>query len=128
MPAVIELTVLELDVLVNNSGVVWGAPYSEYPDSAWVRVLTLNLQRVFTITQLLTPLLEAASERPTNPARVIIIGSIDGIRVPSNETFAYSSSKAGVHHLGRVLANHLGKRGITVNTLACGAFESKSAL
>lgn len=119
---------LELDVLINNSGSNWGAPYAEYPESAWARVLTLNLQRVFTITQLLTPLLEAASEKPTNPARVIIIGSVDGLKVSSLETFAYSSSKAGVHHLGRVLANHLGKRGITVNTLACGPFESKSKL
>jgi len=73
-------------------------------------------------------LLEAASEKPTNPARVVIIGSVDGLRVPSLETFAYSSSKAGVHHLGRVLADHLGRRGITVNTLACGPFESKSKL
>ncbi|KAF8425240.1 hypothetical protein EV426DRAFT_596846 [Tirmania nivea] len=115
----------KLDVLINNSGSNWGAPYAEYPESAWTRVLTLNLQRVFTITQLLTPLLEAASEKPINPARVIIIGSVDGLKVPSLETFAYSSSKAGVHHLGRVLADHLGKRGITVNTLACGPFESK---
>ncbi|KAF8470817.1 short chain dehydrogenase/reductase family protein [Kalaharituber pfeilii] len=115
----------KLDILINNSGSNWGAPYSEYPDSAWVRVLTLNLQRVFTITQLLTPMLEAASQGPFNPARVIIIGSVDGLRVPTLETFAYSSSKAGVHHLGRVLANHLGKRGITVNSLACGPFESK---
>lgn len=123
------LTALELDVLVNNSGSNWAAPYSEYPDAGWIRVLTLNLQRVFTITQLLTPLLEAASEKPTNPARVIIIGSIDGTSYTTpNETYAYSSSKAGVHQLSRVLANRLGKRGITVNTLACGAFESKSAL
>ncbi|KAF8433452.1 hypothetical protein BGX38DRAFT_1222559 [Terfezia claveryi] len=115
----------KLDVLINNSGSNWGAPYAEYPESAWTRVLTLNLQRVFTITQLLTPLLEAASEMPLNPARVVIIGSVEGLKVPLLETFAYSSSKAGVHHLGRVLANHLGKRGITVNTLACGPFESK---
>ncbi len=41
------------------------------------------------------------------------------------ETFAYSASKAGLHHLSRVLANHLGKRGITSNTIACGPFQSK---
>lgn len=102
----------ELHVLVNNSGSNWGAPYDEYPDAAWVRVLTLNLQRVFTITQLLTPLLEAAG-KPGDPARIINIGSVDGLKVPSLETFAYSSSKAGLHHLSRVLANHLGKRNIS---------------
>jgi len=114
----------KLHVLVNNSGSNWGAPYEEYPDSAWVRVLTLNLQRVFTITQLVTPLLEAAA-KDGDPARIINIGSVDGLKVPSLETFAYSSSKAGLHHLSRVLANHLGRRNISSNTIACGPFESK---
>jgi len=114
----------KLHVLVNNSGSNWGEPYDSYPDKAWTRVLTLNLHRVFTITQALTPLLEAASA-PSDPARIINIGSVDGLRVPALETFAYSSSKAGLHHLSRVLANHLGRRGVTSNTLACGPFESK---
>jgi len=92
--------------------------------NAWIRVLTLNLQRVFTITQLLTPLLEKA-QKNGDPARIINIGSVDGLKVPALETFAYSSSKAGLHHLSRVLANHLGKRNITSNTIACGPFQSK---
>jgi NAD(P)-dependent dehydrogenase (short-subunit alcohol dehydrogenase family) len=87
-------------------------------------VLTLNLTRVFTITQAVTPLLEAAAT-PSDPARIINIGSVDGLRVPSLETFSYSASKAGLHQLSRVLANHLGKRNITSNVLACGPFESK---
>lgn len=114
----------KLDVLINNSGANWGAGFDEYPDAAFTKVLTLNLQRVFTLTQLLTPLLEAASTADS-PGRVVNIGSIDGLRVPNLETFAYSASKAGLHHLSRVLANHLGRRGVTVNTLACGPFESK---
>lgn len=114
----------KLHVLVNNSGSNWGAPYDEYPENAWTRVLTLNLHRVFTITQGVTPLLEAAATEE-DPSRIINIGSVDGLRVPSLETFAYSSSKAGLHHLSRVLAGHLGPRNITSNTLACGPFESK---
>lgn len=121
-----------VNVLVNNSGNNWGAPYDEYPDAAWERVVGLNLRRVFTLTQKLTPLLlaslpkDAADDGPwLDPARVINIGSIDGIRVPALETYAYSASKAALHQLSRVLANHLGKRGITSNTIACGAFPSK---
>jgi len=114
----------KLHVLINNSGSNWGAPYDEFPDAAWTRVLTLNLTRVFTITQLVTPLLEAA-QTDGDPARVINIGSVDGIRVPALETFSYSASKAGLHHLSEVLASHLGKRNITSNSLACGPFESK---
>lgn len=102
----------KLHVLVNNSGSNWGESYDTYPDQAWVRVLTLNLQRVFTITQLVTPLLEVAQEEG-DPGRVINIGSVDGLKVPALETFAYSASKAGLHHLSRVLANHLGRRNIT---------------
>ncbi|KAF2663924.1 NAD(P)-binding protein [Microthyrium microscopicum] len=114
----------KLHVLVNNSGSNWGETYDSYPEAAWTRVLTLNLHRVFTITQLVTPLLEAASS-PADPSRVINIGSVDGLRVPALETFAYSASKAGLHHLSRVLAHHLGQRQITSNVIACGPFESK---
>ncbi|KAJ8105898.1 hypothetical protein OPT61_g9898 [Boeremia exigua] len=114
----------KLNVLVNNSGSNWGESYDKYPSSAWDRVLTLNLKRVFQLTQAVTPLLEAGQTR-ASPSRVINIGSIDGLRVPALETFAYSASKAGLHHMSRVLANHLGKRGITSNTIACGPFESK---
>ncbi|GAA6013101.1 hypothetical protein JCM10207_006172 [Rhodosporidiobolus poonsookiae] len=118
-----------LHVLVNNSGNNWGAPYDEYPDAAWDRVLGLNVHRVFTLTQKLTPLLEASLQNKDgpwpDPARIINIGSVDGVRVPSLETFAYSASKAAVHQLTRVLGHHLGNRGITVNALACGPFQSK---
>jgi NAD(P)-dependent dehydrogenase (short-subunit alcohol dehydrogenase family) len=106
------LNTAELHVLVNNAGSNWGAPYAEYPSSAWTRVLTLNLERVFTVTQLFTPLLEKAASE-LDPARVVNIGSVDGLRVPALETFAYSASKAGLHHLSRVLAHHLGLRNIT---------------
>ncbi|KAK4175590.1 hypothetical protein QBC36DRAFT_240790 [Triangularia setosa] len=122
-----ELEKLEpngLHVLVNNSGATWGEPYEKYPDAAWTKLLTLNLARVFTLTQALTPLLQKASKKG-DPARVINIGSIDGLRVPLLPTFAYSASKAGLHHLSRHLAVELGPKGITSNVLACGPFPSK---
>ena len=113
-----------LHVLVNNAGATWGADIDSYPDSAWSKVLTLNLQRVFTLTQLCLPLLEKAAT-PRDPARVVHVGSIDGIRVPSLGSYAYSASKAGLHHLSRHLARDLGPRHITSNVLACGPFETK---
>jgi NAD(P)-dependent dehydrogenase (short-subunit alcohol dehydrogenase family) len=113
-----------LHVLVNNAGTNWGAPLSEYPDSAWDKVLALNVKAVFHMTRALVPQLEKAATA-ADPARVINIGSIDGLHVPDLETYAYSASKAAVHHLTRVLAKKLAAKRITVNAVAPGPFESK---
>ncbi len=113
-----------LNVLVNNAGATWGASMGEYPAAAWDKVVDLNLKAPFFLTRAFLPLLEAAGT-PDDPARVINIGSIDGLRVPPFETYAYSASKAGLHHLTRVLARELGPRRITVNAVAPGPFESK---
>jgi len=113
-----------LHVLVNNSGANWGAPIAEYPDAAFDKVMNLNLKSVFHMTRFCLPLLEKAAQ-PGDPARVINIGSIDGLHVPAFETYAYSASKAALHHLTRVLARQLGSRNVTVNAVAPGPFESK---
>lgn len=114
----------ELNILVNNAGAVWGAPLEEFPESAWDKVMDTNVKGVFFLTQHLIPLLEKAA-RPGDPARVINIGSIDGLRVPTVENYSYSPSKAAVHHMTRVLAVRLGERNITVNAVAPGPFESQ---
>jgi NAD(P)-dependent dehydrogenase (short-subunit alcohol dehydrogenase family) len=111
-------------ILVNNAGATWGAPLEEFPASAWDKVLDLNLKAPFLLTRAFLPLLEAAGTAD-DPARVINVGSIDGLRVPQFPTYSYSASKAGVHQLTRVLARELGPRHITVNAVAPGPFESK---
>lgn len=112
-----------LDVLINNAGATWGAPMSEYDEAAFERVLALNVKGVFHVTKFARALLEASGS-PESPARVINIGSIDGIKVPLMETFAYSASKAAVHQLTRHLAKVLAPN-VTVNAIAPGPFESK---
>ncbi|KLO17044.1 NAD-P-binding protein [Schizopora paradoxa] len=121
-----------LHVLVNNAGANWADEIDSFPDASFSKVVTLNLQRVFTLTQKCLPLLRAAAEAGghtgqswTDPARVIQIGSIDGLNVPVHSTYAYSSSKAALHHLSRHFASKLGPEGITSNTIACGPFQSK---
>ncbi len=112
-----------LHVLVNNAGANWGAPLEEYPEAGWDKVMALNVKGPFDLTRFLVPQLRAASA-PGDPARVINVGSIDGLQVPALDTFAYSSSKAAVHHLTRVLARKLAPD-VTVNAIAPGPFESK---
>ena len=112
-----------LDILVNNAGATWGAPLAEQDSASWARVLDVNVEGVFHTTKFLLPLLQAAGSAEA-PARVINIGSVDGIHVPVMETYAYSASKAAVHQLTRHLAKHLAPD-ITVNAIAPGPFQSR---
>jgi NAD(P)-dependent dehydrogenase (short-subunit alcohol dehydrogenase family) len=114
----------KLEILVNNAGANWAAPLAEFPDAAWDRVLDLNVKGVFHLTRYLVPALAAAA-RSGDPARVVNIGSIDGLHAPDFETYSYSASKAAVHHLTKVLAKRLAREGITVNAIAPGPFESQ---
>ncbi|HWG08261.1 MAG TPA: SDR family oxidoreductase [Solirubrobacteraceae bacterium] len=113
-----------LDILVNNAGVVWGAPLEEFPSSGWDKVQHTNVEGVFHLTVALLGALRAAADAE-DPARVINIGSIDGLRTPLLENYSYSASKAAVHMLTRHLAKRLASEHITVNAIAPGPFESK---
>jgi len=113
-----------LHVLVNNAGATWGAPLDEYPESAFDKLFDINVKGPFLLTQALLPELEAAGTED-DPSRVINVGSIDGIRTPAMETYAYSTTKAGILALTRHLAKNLVRRHVNVNAIAPGPFESK---
>jgi NAD(P)-dependent dehydrogenase (short-subunit alcohol dehydrogenase family) len=113
----------KLHILVNNAGATWGAPFDEFPPGAFDKVLTLNVKSPFVLTQLARPLLDAAATAD-DPARVINIGSVDGLTVPRLNTFSYSASKAALHQLTRHMAYALAPS-ILVNAIAPGPFPSK---
>jgi len=113
-----------LHVLVNNAGATWGAPLEDFPEAGFDKVMDINVKAVFNLTRLFLPALRAAASAD-DPARVINVGSIDGLRVPMMENYSYSASKAAVHMLTRHLAHRLCAEDITVNAIAPGPFESK---
>ena len=113
----------KLDILVNNAGATWGAPIDDFPEVGWDKVMDVNVKAIFFLTQKLLPLLRA-SATDEDPARVVNVGSVDGIKTPIFDNFSYGPSKAAVHHLTRVLAAHLVKENIIVNAIAPGPFPS----
>jgi NAD(P)-dependent dehydrogenase (short-subunit alcohol dehydrogenase family) len=112
-----------VDILVNNAGANWFAPIATHDDAAWDKVLAVNLKGVFHLSRFLLPLLEAAAT-DDDPARIINVGSVSGLKPDHYETYAYGASKAGVHLLTRQLARNLAPR-ITVNAIAPGPFPTE---
>ena len=113
-----------LDILVNNAGAVWVSSIEDFPEAGFDKVMSINIKAPFFLTQALLPQLKknATSEEP---ARVIMIGSIDGIRTSFMTNYSYSASKAGLHMMARHLAAHLVNSHININSIAPGPFESK---
>lgn len=113
----------QLDILVNNAGSTWGAPIDEFPEIGWDKVMDTNVKGIFFMIQKCLPLLRK-SATVEDPARVINIGSVDGIKTPGFDNFSYGPSKAAVHHLTRQMAAHLVREDIIVNAIAPGPFPS----
>jgi 2-deoxy-D-gluconate 3-dehydrogenase len=112
-----------LDILINNAGAAWGAPIDTFPEAGWDKVMDTNVKAVFFLTQKLLPLLRRGASA-ASPARVVNIGSIDGIKTAAFSTPSYGASKAAVHHLTRFLASHLVREHILVNAIAPGPFPT----
>jgi len=86
--------------------------------------MDINVKSPFFMTQALLPLPEKSASKE-DPARIISIGSVDGLNVNRLPNYAYGPSKAAVHHLARTLAAHLADRNITSNAIAPGSFRSQ---
>ncbi|KAI1818107.1 hypothetical protein GGS20DRAFT_529774 [Poronia punctata] len=118
-----------VDILFANAGATWGERFDDHPESAFSKVMDLNVKSVFFTVQKFAPLLQKRAS-VEEPSRVLITASVAGLSVGSlgkQATFGYSASKAAVIHLGRNLAVDLGPRHILVNSICPGFFPTKMA-
>ena len=113
----------KVDVLINNAGASWSAPIEDFPENGWDKVMDINIKSVFFTIQKFLPLLKAAGNTD-QPARVINIASINGIRNSGMTTYSYTASKSGVILLTEHLATDLASHWINVNAIAPGFFPS----
>lgn len=112
-----------IDVLVNNAGATWGAPAEDYPDEAWRKVMTLNVDAPFYLSR-------EVGRRcmiPRGSGKIIMVASIAGLRGmgPGVHTLAYNTSKAAAINFTRALAGEWGRHNINVNAICPGFFPSK---
>jgi len=124
----------KVHILVNNSGVTWGAAYDDVPEKeGWDRVMALNVKSIFFLTAALTDLL-AKDSTNADPGRVINISSTSGLDPRADDSplaakgsglWSYHTSKAAVNHLSSQLAVTLAPRHINVNAILPGVFPSK---
>lgn len=106
-----------LDVLVVNAGIgVFGDALELDPDAV-DRLLKINVHAPYHAS------VEAARRMPQG-GRIIVIGSVNGDRMPVPGMAAYALSKSALQGLARGLARDLGPRGITVNVVQPGPIDT----
>jgi 3-oxoacyl-[acyl-carrier protein] reductase len=102
-----------VDVLVNNAGGVFAAPFLEAVPKGWQALLRANLESVMQCTQLVARRLVAASR----PGSIVNVVSIEGVRAAPHYA-AYAAAKAAAISVTRTAAVELAPHAIRVNAIA----------
>jgi NAD(P)-dependent dehydrogenase (short-subunit alcohol dehydrogenase family) len=114
-----------IDILVNNAGATWGAPAEEYPDEAWRKVMTLNIDAMFFLSREVG----RRSMIAKRAGKIVNVASIAGLYggPPDMHTIAYNTSKGAAVNFTRALASEWGRYNINVNAVCPGFFPTKMA-
>jgi NAD(P)-dependent dehydrogenase (short-subunit alcohol dehydrogenase family) len=113
-----------LDVVIYNSG-IWAATefssrydVTNISDEETSRIITVNLTSAITCLRRLLPNLKKSDN-----AKVILIGSINGLENARQEQVAYSASKFGLRGVAHALREHWRKYRIAVTVINPGSIE-----
>jgi gluconate 5-dehydrogenase len=112
-----------IDILVNNAGTTWGAPAEDYPVHGWKKVMDLNVNAMFFLSQEVG----RRSMIPRRSGKIVNVASVAGLtgNPPGMQTIAYNTSKGAAVNLTRALAAEWGRHNINVNAICPGFFPSK---
>jgi len=114
-----------IDILINNAGVSWAAPFEEATVESWNKVLATNVIG----TQLMTRVVLPAMKRQ-GYGKIVNVASVMGlVGVPKDilEASSYTASKGAIIALTRELAVNYAAHGIRVNAIAPGFFPTRLA-
>ncbi len=106
-----------LDVLIVNAGIALFGDALELDSDAVDRLFRINIHAPYHAA------VEAARQMPDG-GRIIVIGSVNGDRMPVPGLAAYAVSKSALQGLARGLARDFGPRGITVNVVQPGPIDT----
>ncbi|MFC6199307.1 acetoacetyl-CoA reductase [Ponticaulis profundi] len=115
----IEADLGPCEVLVNNAGITWDAPFHKMSKEAWSKVINVDLDSAFNMTR---NVWEGMRDRGFG--RVINISSINGQKGQFTQA-NYSAAKAGLIGFTRALAYEGAKKGITSNVIAPGYIDTE---
>ena len=108
----------QLDVLVNNAGIIDTGTVETTAMDAWHRMMDINLHAMFHLMQLAIPHLEKTRGNIVNISSVAGTRSFPGI-------LAYCVSEAGADQLTRCAALELAGKGIRVNAVNPGVVVTR---
>jgi len=110
-----------LDILVNNAGIIRRADSLDFTEEDWDAVMDTNLKTAFFLSQAVARRWVAEGRGGKIVNIVSMLSFQGGVRVPS-----YTASKSGLAGLTRLLANEWASKGINVNAIAPGYFETNN--